>query len=55
MEGWREMTDQEVADRLRSVPRERTPEQVHEAERLRDKERGLFIQPEHHEHGESRH
>lgn len=47
------MTD---ADWLRTVQREKTPDEVHKAERARDRQRGEYI-PHHHRtyYGESRH
>jgi len=52
------MTDREFADWLRSVPRERTWEEVERRERQRDRERGPYIPHGdivHHCPGESRH
>lgn len=56
MEGLSEMSDQEFADWLRSVPREITPEEVERVERDRDRERGPYV-PHHHKvyRDESRH
>lgn len=55
MEGLSEMSDQEIADWLRSYPREKSPEEVAAAEHRRDRERGEYGQQDHHEFGESRH
>lgn len=56
MEGLSEMSDQEFADWLRSVPREKTPAAAQAAEAKRDEERGLYVPHHHHVYyGESRH
>lgn len=51
------MSDEEFAAWLRTVPRERTPEQVERAERAHDADVGDYVnrhQSVHH-YGESRH
>ena len=51
------MTESEFTGWLRSLPREKTPEQVDQAEHQHDLERGLYSPPGEttHSYGESRH
>ena len=56
MERLSEMSDQEFADWLRSVPREKSPEEVMRGERAHDRQVGPYVP--HHHHGyyeEARH
>lgn len=48
-------TDQQFADWLRSLPRERSADQVARTERQHDTERNPWGVADHHEYGEARH
>lgn len=53
MEGLSVVSDQQW---LCSVPREKSPEEVHRAERVRDEKRGPYVPHHHHAYwAESRH
>lgn len=56
MEGLSAMSEREFADWLRSVPREKSPEQVTASEERRDRERGPYVPHHHHSYyAEARH
>lgn len=56
MEGLSDMSDLEFAEWLRSLPREKSPEEVERLEAQRDKERGPYVPHHHHSYyAEARH